>query len=165
MDHTQRKDVYRVVPIIVASLLVIGLHACDHDSGMGGAAFPASQNATPQGSGSPGGARATPTTERQAQAKVQQARSAPETTAPAAAAPSDNRSLQDAAVTARVTYALISEPDLKAHGVEVRTSGGVVTLSGVADSVSTHDKALEVARGVEGVRAVRSAITIEPERR
>ncbi len=148
---------------MVVGLAVIGLPACDRNAGdFEGGGFSSAKNVAPPSSNQgavPG-----------KQPEVVPPRSAPTLATPTLATPAptaapDPGAVQDAAVTAKVTYALIAEPDLKALGMDVRTSSGVVTLSGVADSESTREKAVEVARHVEGVRAVQSAVSIEPERK
>jgi hyperosmotically inducible protein len=49
--------------------------------------------------------------------------------------------------------------------IDVRTDGGVVTLTGVAPSIGASARASELARGVSGVRAVKNELTYGPARR
>jgi hyperosmotically inducible protein len=49
--------------------------------------------------------------------------------------------------------------------VDVRTDGGVVTLTGAAPSIGASARASELARGVSGVRAVKNELTYDPAKR
>jgi len=66
--------------------------------------------------------------------------------------------IDDAAVAARVTSTLLSEPGL--HDLKVDTAHGVVTLRGMADTSEIREKAELVALNVEGVRSVRNSLVI-----
>jgi osmotically-inducible protein OsmY len=67
----------------------------------------------------------------------------------------------DAALTTKVKASLIKEPDLKSMEIHVKTENGVVMLSGFVDSKAEAQKAVKVAKGVEGVTRVRSAIAVK----
>jgi hyperosmotically inducible protein len=49
--------------------------------------------------------------------------------------------------------------------VDVRTDGGVVTLTGAAPSIAASARASELARSVSGVRAVKNELTYDPAKR
>jgi hyperosmotically inducible protein len=49
--------------------------------------------------------------------------------------------------------------------IDVRTDGGVVTLTGVAPSIGASARASELARGVSGVRAVKNELTYDSAKR
>jgi osmotically-inducible protein OsmY len=49
--------------------------------------------------------------------------------------------------------------------IDVRTDGGLVTLTGAAPSIGASARASELARGVPGVRAVRNELTYDSARR
>jgi hyperosmotically inducible periplasmic protein len=49
--------------------------------------------------------------------------------------------------------------------IEVRTDGGVVTLTGVAESIGASARASELARDVSGVRAVKNELTHDEAKR
>jgi len=49
--------------------------------------------------------------------------------------------------------------------IDVRTDGGVVTLTGVAPSIGASARASELARDVSGVRAVRNELTHDEAKR
>jgi hyperosmotically inducible periplasmic protein len=68
----------------------------------------------------------------------------------------------DAAITGKVKSALIADPDVKALQIDVDTKDNVVTLNGTADSQAHADKAVTVAKGVDGVKSVDSKLTVKP---
>jgi len=68
----------------------------------------------------------------------------------------------DAALTGKVKTALIADPDVKALKIDVDTKDKVVTLNGSADSQAHADKAVTIARGVEGVKSVENHLTVKP---
>ena len=61
----------------------------------------------------------------------------------------------DSAITARVKVAIHGEPSLKDEGISVETHQGTVRLTGSVSSILVMEKAIEVARGVEGVKDVK----------
>ena len=68
----------------------------------------------------------------------------------------------DAMVTGKVKTALLADPDIKALRIDVDTKGGVVALTGTADSAAHSDKATSVARGIDGVKSVDNRLTVKP---
>jgi osmotically-inducible protein OsmY len=67
----------------------------------------------------------------------------------------------DTAITTKVKAGLVKEPDLKSLGIHVETEKGVVMLSGFVNSKTEADKAVKVAKGVDGVSKVESAIKVK----
>jgi osmotically-inducible protein OsmY len=67
----------------------------------------------------------------------------------------------DTAITTKVKASLVKEPDLGSLGIHVETEKGVVMLSGFVNSKAEADKAVKVAKGVEGVSSVKSAIQVK----
>lgn len=67
----------------------------------------------------------------------------------------------DAVVTAKVKAALVKDQSLKAVDIKVQTNGGEVQLSGTADSKTDADRAAEVAKQVEGVKAVKNELVVK----
>jgi osmotically-inducible protein OsmY len=67
----------------------------------------------------------------------------------------------DTTITTKVKADLAAEPDLKSLGIHVETEKGVVMLSGFVDSKAEAAKAVKVAKGVEGVSTVKSAIKVK----
>ncbi|HAT29308.1 MAG TPA: BON domain-containing protein [Janthinobacterium sp.] len=64
----------------------------------------------------------------------------------------------DTVITSKIKADLVKEPDLKAMDVHVETDKGVVMLSGFVPSQAQADKAVQLARSVEGVVDVKSAL-------
>lgn len=69
-------------------------------------------------------------------------------------------SLQDAAITARVNAALMSDSQLSGLRIEVHTQNGTVTLRGSAPDALAIARATELASGVEGVISVVNEIKV-----
>jgi len=70
--------------------------------------------------------------------------------------------IDDATITARVKTALLNDPDVGGLAINVDTSLGVVTMSGVVKSPTEEQRAVAVARRVGGVRDVRSTLQVNP---
>jgi hyperosmotically inducible protein len=62
----------------------------------------------------------------------------------------------DAAITASVKTRLAADDELKALDIKVETSGGVVTLAGVAPNDSAKSRATDIAKVVDGVKDVKN---------
>jgi hyperosmotically inducible protein len=69
------------------------------------------------------------------------------------------QTVEDAGITAKVKTALAAEKDVSATRINVDTVQGTVTLSGRVSNPSEAERAIEVARNVEGVKAVESKLT------
>jgi hyperosmotically inducible protein len=78
--------------------------------------------------------------------------------------------ISDTAITAKVKARYLGEDRLKAAQISVTTTNGVVTLTGNAGSFEAKSIAVELAKGVEGVKSVdgddlnipSAAVTIPP---
>ena len=71
--------------------------------------------------------------------------------------------MDDATITARVKTVLLNDTQVSATKIDVTTAGGIVTISGTVRSLAEEARAIELARGVTGVRDVKSALQIAPE--
>ncbi|AME22609.1 MULTISPECIES: BON domain-containing protein [Burkholderiaceae] len=69
----------------------------------------------------------------------------------------------DSAITTKVKTALLEDPGLKSLSVSVKTYRSEVLLSGFVDSPSQIQKAVSVARGVEGVQSVKNDLHVKPQ--
>jgi hyperosmotically inducible periplasmic protein len=69
--------------------------------------------------------------------------------------------VDDNVLTAKVKAALIADPQVKAHEVNVETREGVVQLSGFVDSPEARSMAADVAKRVAGVKEVRNELQIK----
>jgi len=68
----------------------------------------------------------------------------------------------DAALSARVKAAIATDVGARAAGsLNVETYGGVVELSGFADSEEQASRAAQAAKKVQGVRSVRNEIRVK----
>jgi|WetSurMetagenome_2_1015567.scaffolds.fasta_scaffold148399_2 hyperosmotically inducible periplasmic protein len=72
-----------------------------------------------------------------------------------------NRAFDDATISTRVRTALLNDPQVGALRIDVASSGGVVTLTGTARSRDEEQRAVTLARGVDGVRDVRSELKVQ----
>jgi len=73
-----------------------------------------------------------------------------------------SQSIDDATLSTHVKTALLNEPSITVTRIDVDTSQGVVTLSGVVKSKEEEQLAIDTARKVSGVRDVKSALKIVP---
>ena len=69
--------------------------------------------------------------------------------------------LDDAAITAKIKADILSDPLLKVLQINVTTTNGNVTLSGVVDSKQSIDRALEIARRVNEVQSVENSLVVK----
>lgn len=70
--------------------------------------------------------------------------------------------IDDATITTRVKTALLNDPDVGGLRIDVDTTVGVVTLSGVVKNQGEADKAIAVARRIGGVKDVKSTLQVNP---
>lgn len=69
----------------------------------------------------------------------------------------------DASITSAIKMKLASDDLTDALDINVDTSHGSVTLKGTVSSQAEADRAVELARSVEGVKDVSSELQITPE--
>lgn len=67
----------------------------------------------------------------------------------------------DSNISARVVAALRDQPALNSSGISVETLNGMVRLNGYVTSQTDATRAIQVARGVVGVRAVENNMQIK----
>ncbi len=72
--------------------------------------------------------------------------------------------MDDSAITAKVKFAILRDPDLEVLQISVTTTDGVVNLAGVVDSQQSIERATEVARGIANVKSVESNLTVKDAR-
>ncbi len=63
--------------------------------------------------------------------------------------------IEDSVITTKVKAAILGEPTLKSTEVNVETFKGIVQLSGFVSSSAAENKAVEIARGIKGVKSVK----------
>lgn len=69
--------------------------------------------------------------------------------------------IDDATITTKVKSAFAGDPAVKATEVKVETYKGVVQLSGFVGSKAAMDRAIELARSVNGVKSVKNNMTLK----
>jgi hyperosmotically inducible protein len=70
--------------------------------------------------------------------------------------------IDDATITARVKTALLNDPQVGGMKIDVDTTQGVVTMSGIVKSQAEAARAIELARQASGVKDVKSTLQINP---
>jgi hyperosmotically inducible protein len=81
------------------------------------------------------------------------------TSAPASV--SVGTTIDDSVVTSKVKSALLADPDVKSFDLKVETRSGEVMLSGFVSNQAQVDRAILVARGVEGVKVVSNKMDLK----
>ena len=69
--------------------------------------------------------------------------------------------IDDTVLTTKVKAAVFNEPSLKSAEINVETFKGVVQLSGFVSSQADINKAVELARGVAGVKSVKNDMRLK----
>jgi osmotically-inducible protein OsmY len=69
--------------------------------------------------------------------------------------------IDDTVITTKVKVAVFNEPSLKSAEINVETFKGVVQLSGFVSSRADINKAVEVARSVQGVKSVKNDMRVK----
>jgi osmotically-inducible protein OsmY len=69
--------------------------------------------------------------------------------------------VDDSVITTKVKAAIFNDSTLKVNEINVETFKGVVQLSGFVRSQADIDKAVQVARGVAGVKSVKNDMRIK----
>ncbi|MEK6707828.1 MAG: BON domain-containing protein [Pseudomonadota bacterium] len=69
-------------------------------------------------------------------------------------------SVDDTVITAKVKEAILNEPSLRTEKISVETSQGTVQLNGFVSTFFARDKAIEIARSIKGVIAVKDEMRL-----
>ena len=69
--------------------------------------------------------------------------------------------VDDSVITTKVKAAIFNDATLKVNEINVETFKGVVQLSGFVRSQADIDKAVQVARGVTGVKSVKNDMRLK----
>lgn len=70
--------------------------------------------------------------------------------------------LDDTVITSKVKAALMDDKDVKSGQINVETRGGVVSLGGFVSGDKMQKRAIELAKGVSGVKSVVDAMYVKP---
>ncbi|GAB3417438.1 BON domain-containing protein [Massilia agilis] len=69
--------------------------------------------------------------------------------------------IDDSVITTKVKAAFAEDPQVKATEVKVETFKGTVQLSGFVDSRQSAERAVQLAREVKGVKAVKDDTVVK----
>ncbi|MBF0282838.1 MAG: BON domain-containing protein [Magnetococcales bacterium] len=69
--------------------------------------------------------------------------------------------IDDSVITTKVKAAIFDDPTLKSGEINVETFKGVVQLSGFVASQTAIHKAIDVARGINGVKSVKNDMRVK----
>ncbi len=69
--------------------------------------------------------------------------------------------VDDGIVTAKVKSALLNDPGVKSFDIAIATRKGEVQLSGFVDSQAQINRAIDIARSVEGVQSIKNEMSIK----
>jgi hyperosmotically inducible protein len=69
--------------------------------------------------------------------------------------------IDDATITARVKTALLNDPQVAGLKIDVDTTLGIVTMSGIVRTRGEEQRAIQLARGITGVKDVKSTLQIQ----
>lgn len=69
--------------------------------------------------------------------------------------------MDDSGITAKVKSTLVDAKDIKSNDISVNTSKGVVTLNGFVSSQDQAERAVTLAKGVEGVKSVSDKLHVK----
>ena len=69
--------------------------------------------------------------------------------------------IDDATITTRVKTALLNDPVVAGLKIDVDTTKGIVTMSGIVRSRDEEQRAVQIARGVPGVHDVKSTLQVQ----
>ncbi|QDL36686.1 BON domain-containing protein [Rhodoferax sediminis] len=70
--------------------------------------------------------------------------------------------VDDATITTQVKAKFVGDKTVDATAISVETLNGTVQLSGFAKSSAEKDRAVSIARGVNGVKGVHDSIVVRP---
>ncbi|HYQ91860.1 MAG TPA: BON domain-containing protein [Candidatus Competibacteraceae bacterium] len=69
--------------------------------------------------------------------------------------------VDDTVITTKVKAAIFNDPNLKSSEINIETFKGVVQLSGFVSSRADINRAVEIARGVAGVKSVKNDMRVK----
>ena len=69
--------------------------------------------------------------------------------------------VDDSVITTKVKAELLNEPNLSSGSVNVETFKGVVQLSGFVHDQADINRAVEIARGIKGVKSVKNDMRLK----
>lgn len=82
-------------------------------------------------------------------------------TSSSGAASKAGATIDDSVITTKVKTALLADPEVKSTDISVETRNGEVMLSGYVRDQKQIDRALQIARSVEGAKGVQNKMAIK----
>jgi hyperosmotically inducible protein len=82
-------------------------------------------------------------------------------TAPGEPGRTVGQTVSDATINTKVKAALLQAPDVKGTDINVDTVNGTVTLKGSVGSQAQIDRAVTIAKAVEGVKQVENTLAVK----
>jgi hyperosmotically inducible protein len=73
---------------------------------------------------------------------------------------SGRQATDDASITSAINSRFVRDELVRAVDIHVVTRQGIVTLTGMVDSPAVSQRAVQLARGIHGVRRVDSRLTV-----
>ena len=149
INECRQKDVLRQVLVMACLTAVVGLAGCDQ-----------------QGSAEKAGAKVDRAAES-AEQKIEQVKDQAEKEIDAAKEAAVDKTqtaggyVDDAAITAKVKSAILTDPLLKGASIEVTTVNGVVTLKGTVNAEPDIARAIEVTNTQRDVKGVQSELIVQ----
>lgn len=70
-------------------------------------------------------------------------------------------SVDDSVITAKIKSALVADRDVKAFDIHVQTRHGEVLLSGSVESQAQVERAVTIAKKIDGVRRIENRMRVE----
>jgi len=150
MNHFCRKPDYRAICAAAAAALALSLAACGDK--------PPADTATAKIE-SAADVAARQAQQAAAAAEKKKAEAEKQKADPAKQA-ADAKAAADSALAARVKAAIVATPGLKNLAMDVRSSGGAVTLFGTADTDAQRRQAEQAAAAVPGVSSVKNELLL-----
>ncbi|WP_366513226.1 BON domain-containing protein, partial [Methylobacter sp.] len=96
-----------------------------------------------------------------AEQKIDQAKDQAQQEIGAAQESATGEAVDDAAITARIKAAMLTDPLLKGSNIEVTTVNGVVTLRGTVNEEPDIARAIEVAKTQLDVKSVQNSLVVK----
>jgi osmotically-inducible protein OsmY len=74
---------------------------------------------------------------------------------------STGQQIDDTTITTKVKAKMVDDPAVSALNIKVETFKGTVQLSGFANNATEVNRAVEIARGTDGVQSVKNDIRLK----
>ena len=69
--------------------------------------------------------------------------------------------IKGSSITADIKSRFLADSDIKSLEISVKTHKGIVTLTGKVDTQEQIDKAIQIAKSVDGVTSVKNKLTLK----